>query len=115
MVCFMEADTLSPRDLPVACSLDAAALEERRQRWVALAKRALIDQHATGSGVRQRYRPEPDVERELRELVALERDCCGFAAWDLRPSGGMLELDVSASGDGAGALQEMFGVDPTRS
>jgi MerR family copper efflux transcriptional regulator len=95
-------------ELPIACSLDPGALEERRGRWRALAARALVDQHTTPSGVRQRYRPEPEVERELRDLAAAERECCGFASWDVRASEGSLELEVSSPGDGAAAVREMF-------
>ena len=112
MLSSMEANTHTPNDLPIACSLNADALEARRRRWHSLGSRALIDQHATESGVRQRYRPDPDVERELRELVALEGDCCGFARWEVHAADGSLELEVSADGEGAAALHEMFGLAP---
>jgi hypothetical protein len=105
----MEAGTNQPQDLPLACSLHGADLEERRRRWVALAERALLEQSPTDRGVLQRYRSEPDVERELRELAVAERDCCGFADWEVRASRDFVELEVSSTPDGAVVVREMFG------
>ena len=104
----MEANTDTHKDLPVACGLDHSALEERRARWVALVRDALLEQEATPRGVRQRYRLEPRVERELRELAELERGCCGFARWTVSEGDGFVELEVSADGEGAAAIREMF-------
>jgi MerR family copper efflux transcriptional regulator len=96
------------QELPLACSLNGADLERRRQRWRELAGRALLGQEATERGVRQRYRAERDVERELRELALAERDCCGFAEWEVRGVDGLLELEVSSTPEGATVIREMF-------
>jgi MerR family transcriptional regulator, copper efflux regulator len=108
MVSPMEARTNTPQNQPLACSLESEALEERGNRWRALVARALVEQHDTATGVRQRYRPEPDVEHELRELARAERDCCGFASWEVRAGEGFVELEVSSTPDGAAVVQEMF-------
>ena len=108
MLSSMEAGNDQPQELPLACSLHGADLEERRQRWGALIQRSLLDQEPTEHGVRQRYRREPDVERELRELARAERDCCGFASWDVRSSDDFVELEVSSTPDGAAVVREMF-------
>ena len=70
------------KELSIACSLDAKQLAERKERWHALGEHALISAERTDEGVRQRYRGGAAVEAELRDLVALEAECCPFL--DLR-------------------------------
>lgn len=80
---------------PVACSLGAAELELRRARWQALSDSALVEHGQRREGVRHVYRAEPDVERELRELVALEAECCPFLDFEVAAGGDRLVLDIS--------------------
>jgi hypothetical protein len=82
-------------DKPIACSLSAADLERRRARWEALADGALIERAQRLEGVRLVYRAEPGAEQELRELVALEAECCPFLDFSVTPQDGRLVLDVT--------------------
>ncbi len=94
---------------PVACSLGPDDLAERQRRWRALAGRAIIGLVPTGYGLRLRFRDEPGVEAELRQLAALERNCCAFADWAVLADGGAIALDVRGkSADSVPAVQEMF-------
>jgi|SRR5213592_378253 len=96
-------------DLPViACSLGQEELAERRARWHALADDGLIERVETATGVRLAFRSGASTERELRELAALERQCCAFARFDVSASRGRLLLDVSAPPDGVAAVRAMF-------
>jgi hypothetical protein len=84
-------------------------MAERLQRWEVLAADAL-EIEPTKHGLRLAFRAVSGVEAELHALVALERDCCGFANWSVRTDGDRLLLDVSAQGDVAvAAVQGMFG------
>ena len=94
---------------PAACSLDAADGATRRRRWLELGERALLEKAATSRGVRLSYREDAGVERELRELAELERECCGFATWLVSADEDRIVLDVSAPGEGAAAVRAMFG------
>ena len=94
---------------PIACSLGRDDLAERQRRWHALAGRAIIDLAPTGYGLRLRFRDEPGVEAELRQLAALERDCCAFADWAVLADGGIITLDVRGkNADSVPAVREMF-------
>jgi hypothetical protein len=96
-------------ELPViACSLGHEELAERRARWRALVAESLIERTETSAGVRLAFRSGAVADRELRELAALERECCAFARFEVRTSGGQLLLDVSAPPEGVGAVQAMF-------
>jgi hypothetical protein len=46
-----------------------------------------------------RFRNEPGVEEELRELARLERRCCAFADWAVGTEDGLAILDVEGAGD----------------
>jgi hypothetical protein len=94
----------------VACSLEQRQLPERMQRWQALAARAALDIAANERGLRLILRAEAGVEEALDELVALERECCAFADWSVRPTGAEIVLETTgASEESVAAVQAMFG------
>jgi hypothetical protein len=84
-----------PTELPIACSLGAAELEERARRWRSLAERALLHSSYQDGVARLRCRAEPAIERELRELVRLEGECCPFLDLELAEREGELVLEIS--------------------
>lgn len=99
---------LDDRANPIACSLSQVDGNERRQRWLRLGDLALSDNAPTQAGVRLCFRRLRGVESELRELAALERECCSFASWSVRRDKANLILEVSAEGDGAGIVRALF-------
>ncbi|HET7044850.1 MAG TPA: hypothetical protein VFI37_08380 [Gaiellaceae bacterium] len=94
--------------LPIACSLPLVAGTSRRARWERLAARGQATLEQTPAGVRLALRRGPDLEQELRELTALERECCAFASWKVSAAGDQIVLDVEAVGDDVAAVQAMF-------
>ena len=97
------------RDLPViACSLTADELPERRRRWRTLLEGALIEREQIPAGVRLELVARDGVEQELRELAALERECCAFASFEVSRYEHRVRLDVTSSGDGIPAVRELF-------
>ena len=93
---------------PVACSLTPAGLADQAGRWARLAARAMTGCERTGHGIRVSFRPGPEAEEELRELVAVETQCCPWAAWTVHADGTRLVLDVRSAGDGVAALHAIF-------
>jgi hypothetical protein len=95
--------------VPVACTLGPGDMGRRAARWQALARHSLLHAARTDRGLRLVFRAGPEAAGELRELVALERDCCAFAVWSLDESGSEFTLDVTGDGDQAvGAVQSLF-------
>ena len=94
-----------PQPVPVACSLGPDSARDRLARWRALADRALRASARTEDGAWQLYAAEPSVERELRELVALEGECCPFLAFSLERSARGLELRVRGPAEAAPVLE----------
>ena len=92
----------------IACKLSSGNLAAQRERWPLLADKALIERLETDTGLRLTFRAEPGVEEELRALVLVENDCCGWADWSVVASPGQVALDVRSSGEGIAVLHGMF-------
>ncbi len=80
----------------------------RAKRPLRLAARALIERAETEHGLRLSFRPEPGAEEELRQLVAVENECCRWARWTVDTRAGQIVLDARSSGDGISSLHNMF-------
>jgi hypothetical protein len=95
-------------DQAIMCTLSAGELGARGQRWGRLRDRATAEVAPTEAGLRLRFRADPGIEAELRELAALERECCSFADWTVTVDRGSVCLDITAEGEAVPAVQSMF-------
>jgi hypothetical protein len=93
---------------PVACTLGLSDLAAQAGRWERLIARAMTELTKTADGLRLSFRPEPGVEEELRRLVAVENECCRWAAWAVDTSAEAPVLDVRSTGPGVATLHGMF-------
>jgi hypothetical protein len=91
------------------CSLSAAELADRRQAWEAMAA-ARLDGVREEGRLRVRFRGQPGVPESLRALVVAERDCCGWARWEVTAEGDASVLEVSGPPGRIGALAGVFGL-----
>ena len=98
-------------ELPIACTLGPTDAQTRQQRWLAVAKDALLASERTTGGARQIYRADPAVEQELKELIDLEAQCCAFLDFDLTHGDDRLTLEVSGPPD-AGEVVDLFAAAP---
>ena len=53
---------------------------------------------------------DTDTSTRLSELVAAERECCGFVEWDLAVLGRETVLTVSGDREGVIAMAEALGI-----
>jgi hypothetical protein len=98
----------TPQPAPVACTLTLANLAAQAGRWQRLMARAMTKRTETADGVRLSFRSEPGTEEELRTLVAVENECCAWAAWTVDTGDETITLDVRSAGDGVAGLHGMF-------
>lgn len=99
---------LAESDVTVACTLTSASLAAQVGRWGRLIARSLTERAETADGLRLSFRPEPGIEEELRRLIAVERECCSWAAWTVETNVGAPMLDVRSTGPGIATLHGMF-------
>ena len=95
-------------DVPVACTLGAAELETQGERWETLYAGAGTERTPTAAGLHVSFRRDPDVERELRELVAVEVECCKGADWRVETGSTEIVLEISSRGEGIPVIQSWF-------
>jgi len=94
--------------VPVACTLGSADLGTQVARWRQLYADAGTERRETDDGVRVRFRRDAAGERELRELVAVESECCAWADWTVEADARQLLLAVTSTGDGIPVLHSLF-------
>ena len=80
---------------PLACSLDGTELTARLDAWHQIAARASASR-VEQSRVVAVYPNEPELRDRLRELIALEAECCSFLRFDVeeRPHAIVIELQL---------------------
>ena len=93
---------------PIACSLGAADYAARRQQIAAIAREALRSRERLEGGARLTFAATDATERELREMVAAEADCCSFLRFDLVRDDQALRLDVTGPADAQPIIAELF-------
>jgi hypothetical protein len=85
------------KNLPIACNLTSAELQERRRTVLERAKQAIVELKELDDGYAFSFPSSDAWLRELAALVDLERQCCPFLRFRItvEPDGGPLWLDMT--------------------
>jgi hypothetical protein len=92
----------------VACTLTDTDLKSQRDRWLNLGENFGLGRRETADGLRLSFRHHPAVRRELDALVAVENECCSWAAWSVEQEGDTLIMAARSTGTGVTTLHGMF-------
>jgi hypothetical protein len=95
-------------DAPIACSLSGADYAARKNDIAAVARRALRSRERLDHGARLTFDGSDSTERELRELIAAEGECCPFLSFDLVREGEALKLVVTGPAEAQPIIAELF-------
>jgi hypothetical protein len=82
------------RELPIACTLDAAEGGRRVDEWRRLADDFALTRDLADGRLVVRYAQQAEAAQRLAELVEAERRCCAFVDWHIESSGDELRLVV---------------------
>jgi hypothetical protein len=87
-------------ELPMACTLETTALEQRIATIRELGRECL---GRSSERDRQlvRFRSAPTVRRRLEQLIEAEAECCSFLEMSIEEHGGELLLTIEAPEQGA--------------
>jgi hypothetical protein len=85
-----------PDELPIACSLGAAALPVRQAQMAGLGRDALVEAHVDRTHAELRFAAGLGVRERVQRLVAAERECCSFLTMlvDAAPDEVRLTIDA---------------------
>ena len=86
-----------PKDLPIACELTSAELQERRATVLARVRRSVERVEEVKNGFAFFFSSDGDRFKELANLIDLERRCCPFLRFSLtvEPGGGQLIVEIT--------------------
>lgn len=92
----------------IACTLTDTDLKSQRERWLALGENFGLGRQETKDGLRLKFRSHPEIRKELEALVAVENECCSWAAWSVEAEGETLVMAARSRGMGVTTLHAMF-------
>ena len=94
--------------MDIACTLTGADHKTQRERWIALRERFGLARAEVADGLHLSFEDRPEVDAELRALIAVENDCCAWADWTVERADGTLVMAARSTGDGVATLHTMF-------
>ena len=92
----------------VACTLTATDLKTQSERWLALCENFGLGREETVDGLRLSFQYHPEIQKELGALVAVENECCSWAAWNVEREGDTLVMAARSKDTGVTTLHGMF-------
>jgi hypothetical protein len=93
--------------LPIACSLGAGDLEERRAEIAALGQDALLAAEVDGNRAQLRFRP--GSRARVESFAAAETECCPFFAMRVDEVQEEVRLTIGAAAAAQPLLHELVG------
>ena len=85
-------------ELPVACSLMPAELQERRRGLLAKVRAATSEVTELDDGFRYEFPLAGEVLGEITKLIQLERQCCPFLTFRLTIQAGADSVSLDLTG-----------------
>lgn len=85
--------------LPIACTLTADDLADRRKAWLKVGTFSKGYAEVSG-GLAFQFAPVAGIRGSLEELLRLEAECCPWMAFRLAEANCTLTLRITAAGEG---------------
>jgi hypothetical protein len=98
-------------DLPIACSLTSAELQERRETILKKLRGAVVDFRELDDGYTYSFPSGGEWPSEIGLMIDLERQCCPFLRFRLtvEANGGPISLELTGPSGTKEFLKEVFG------
>jgi RimJ/RimL family protein N-acetyltransferase len=97
-------------ELPIACMLTAAELQQRRETVLRKVRQTVSEVRELADGYAYKFSASSEVLSELASLINLERQCCPFLQFRLtvEPNNGSLLLEITGPQDAKDFLRSTF-------
>jgi len=98
------------RELPIACELTPAEIEERRQGLLPGVLAHALERTVVAEGFRWRFAPASELLAAVVQAIDRERQCCRFLRFQLtvEPDSGPVWLEVTGPPGTAEFLGELI-------
>jgi hypothetical protein len=87
---------MSPRDLPMACSLDAGEMPKLLAAMTEIGRADLLSAKVDGMRAELQFSSGEQTASRLETIVAAEGECCPFLTLELTDEGDSLRLTIDA-------------------
>ncbi|HKP35705.1 MAG TPA: hypothetical protein VJT71_02515 [Pyrinomonadaceae bacterium] len=97
-------------DLPIACTLSSAELQQRRQTILQRLRDAVAEVRELPDGYAYSFPAEGQWLQEIGSMIELERQCCPFLRFQLtvESNGGPIWLELTGPAGTKQFLEEIF-------
>lgn len=97
-------------DLPIACTLNADQLQERRQVIMGMLRSMQVIAVELDSGYAFTFPASSGTLPRIAELVEMERQCCPFLTFKIvaEADAGGIRLEVTGPGEAKKVIAEYF-------
>lgn len=98
-------------ELPIACSLTSAELQDRRQTILKSLRGAVVEVRELEDGFLYQFPSRGPLLSEIASMIELERQCCPFLRFSLtvEANGGPIALELTGPSGTKEFLKEIFG------
>ena len=97
-------------DVPIIiCTLTGPELDERRRTILDAVRNARMGTYRLVNGYAFECPASADMLAKLKTLVALERQCCQFLAFNIIETPNMIRLEVTGPPEAASVIEDFFG------
>jgi hypothetical protein len=100
---------MPPRDLPMACSLDAGEMPKRLAAMREIGRTDLLSAKVDDRRAELQFSSGEQTASRLEAIGAAEGECCPFLTLELTDEGEGLRLAIDAPEGGEQILAEMVG------
>ena len=101
---------MKTNDLPIACALTRAQLQDRRRTVLDSVKQAVVETKELDDGFALSFHSSGESLKELVAMVDLERQCCHFLQFRItvEAGGGPLWLEITGPDGTKDFLKNIF-------
>ena len=96
-------------DVPIICTLTGPELAERRRTVLDAVRKAQVRTYRLANGYAYEFPVGAEMLEKLETLVALERQCCQFLAFNVSQALTAIRLEVTGSPEAAAIIEDSFG------
>jgi hypothetical protein len=96
-----------PRELPIACTLNAIDFAARERLIADLGRDALIDARQEGTRAALRFAPRAGIRERVDRFVIDESRCCAFLAMEVVDAADEVVLTIDAPADAEVVVADM--------
>ena len=96
-------------DLPIICTLTPKELQERKDTILRSIRRDVVSQTSINGGYRYEFANRPEILQNIRHMVEVEQQCCGFLRFEVSDNAETVRLEITGPPEALAVIEDLFG------